>query len=545
VNDVIQADCTCEGEPLVLTPGQACDIAIPVTDGVTTSAGVAALGFDNIGQCATGTNSVWYSYEASCTGTTTVSSSIDLDEPDTQVHVYADCDSMCIATDDDSGNGFTSVVSFETVAGETYYIEWDDRWDDGEFDFEISCAVPFDCPMLELNIGDACDDGNPETEGDVVDANCVCAGIDPCPNPVNDEATGALLNSDGRPWGVPGWDTFDVSCATLSREACDGSSPIADSWYYFVAEAENQGILVRANPMDPNAANADMAVEVYDANLIPLPGMTGGSCPGSRSCFNNVGAGEIERCVPGSLTIGETYYYRVFDANGNDIVTLDTKVKTYADHPIVDGCISDGQPGVGNQFTIAAPADLYNIPPVPVFNVRMIAKDLNGNVVAMTPDHNPLIPGDLTFGLNEFSPALGTDIYTLHAQNEVKMHANGCVSAYWSQAGPGCTVDLSTSSNGANFIGSDVDLNLNFTAYPNPNEGDQVFIQFDQVVDTKQAVVVEIFDMYGKRVHSEEFSNVRNNINTLVTFDQKISSGMYFISLSINETYHIEKLVVE
>ena len=37
-------------------------------------------------------------------------------------------------------------------------------------------GIIFDCPELSLNIGDACDDGNPDTEYDVITNNCECIG---------------------------------------------------------------------------------------------------------------------------------------------------------------------------------------------------------------------------------------------------------------------------------------------------------------------------------------------------------------------------------
>ncbi|MFT7544900.1 MAG: hypothetical protein ACI8YO_001684, partial [Gammaproteobacteria bacterium] len=406
----------------------------------------------------------------------------------------------------------------------------------------IDCS---DCPLLGLNIGDACDDGNSETEGDVVGFDCICTGIDPCPSPVNDESAGALMNTANNIWGVPGWDTFDVACATLSRESCDGSIPLADTWYSFVAQAENQGILVRANPSDPIAAISDMAVELYDATPNPLSGLGGGNCVVSRSCFNNYGDGQIERCVPSGLTIGDTYYYRVYDANGGDVTIVDTKVKTYADHTILDGCIIIDPIDFSYEWTIVAPIALYNIPPVPVFNVRMVIKDLSGSVVAMTPSHDPSTAGELTFNFGEFATALGAGNYTIHAQNEVKMHANGCVSAFWSQTGTGCALGIGTTAIAFNFTEGTADLNLNFTAYPNPNAGDQAYIKFDQVIDTNQDVIVEIFNMYGKKVHSEQFANAGSDINRMITFDQKLTSGMYFINLSVNETIMIEKLIIE
>ena len=40
----------------------------------------------------------------------------------------------------------------------------------------INIVVPLDCPALGLNIGDACDDGNPSTKNDTVTDNCECVG---------------------------------------------------------------------------------------------------------------------------------------------------------------------------------------------------------------------------------------------------------------------------------------------------------------------------------------------------------------------------------
>ncbi len=47
----------------------------------------------------------------------------------------------------------------------------------------VECNL-FDCPNLGANIGDACDDGNPNTQNDAVQANCVCVGVPifDCPN---------------------------------------------------------------------------------------------------------------------------------------------------------------------------------------------------------------------------------------------------------------------------------------------------------------------------------------------------------------------------
>ncbi|NNK87519.1 MAG: VCBS repeat-containing protein, partial [Flavobacteriaceae bacterium] len=86
----------------------------------------------------------WYRYTPSISTYTTISSdSNTLTQnagKDTRVHIYSgSCGSLsCIDGDDDSGGGFTSVVGFNATAGETYYIAWDDRWDESGFDFLVS-----------------------------------------------------------------------------------------------------------------------------------------------------------------------------------------------------------------------------------------------------------------------------------------------------------------------------------------------------------------------------------------------------------------------
>ena len=67
-----------------------------------------------------------------------------------------------------------------------------------------------DCPNLNLNIGDPCDDGDASTTGDVVLADCTCVGtptgLNDC-GPVNWEAVEVVNNSQADVW-IPitnGW----------------------------------------------------------------------------------------------------------------------------------------------------------------------------------------------------------------------------------------------------------------------------------------------------------------------------------------------------
>ncbi|MBT8288821.1 MAG: T9SS type A sorting domain-containing protein [Flavobacteriaceae bacterium] len=90
----------------------------------------------------------WYRYTPTVSSYITISTDSNIltqnSGIDTRVHVYTgSCGSLvCLAGDDDSGGGFTSIVGFDVVSGETYYIAWDDRWDESGFDFQLSEGSP-------------------------------------------------------------------------------------------------------------------------------------------------------------------------------------------------------------------------------------------------------------------------------------------------------------------------------------------------------------------------------------------------------------------
>jgi len=161
INDVLVSLDECVGMVVIFDP--ICEDAIVIIGpGIYQDPG-PSNGFDAALGCFSGdaTHASWYSYTASLSGVATVSSSVDLDQPDTRVSIYTgECDELfCVASDDDSGVQFTSEVSFSVELGETYYIEWDDRWDDSAFDFILSVMEEVDegplCPTLNLPVDEA------------------------------------------------------------------------------------------------------------------------------------------------------------------------------------------------------------------------------------------------------------------------------------------------------------------------------------------------------------------------------------------------------
>ncbi|HMO41084.1 MAG TPA: cohesin domain-containing protein [Saprospiraceae bacterium] len=106
-----------------------------------------------------------------------------------------------------------------------------------------SLACPPDCPSLMANIGDACDDGDPNTENDMVNSNCECEGTPVSANAINlnlsankdttvcgDTVTVAVTISDytnlgGLSFSI-NFDTAALEYIGYEEIALDGENPV-------------------------------------------------------------------------------------------------------------------------------------------------------------------------------------------------------------------------------------------------------------------------------------------------------------------------------
>ena len=113
----------------------------------------------------------WYIYTPNEDYLTTITSDLEVnDDLDTRFHVYqGSCgDLSCVAGDDDSGDGYLSVTSFYVYAGESYYIAWDDRWENQSFEFQLIESDPPPVPPFGFTVEDVSTFGS---ERGLVDMN--------------------------------------------------------------------------------------------------------------------------------------------------------------------------------------------------------------------------------------------------------------------------------------------------------------------------------------------------------------------------------------
>lgn len=149
----------------------------------------------------------------------------------------------------------------------------------------------------------------------VASLNCV-----PLTVAANDECTGALpavWNTTCNPI------TGTVDDATQSLAGCSGTAN-DDVWYSFVA-TNTTGVIEVAG-----SASFDPVIELFDA------------CAGnSLNCIdNNFGLGTVESSIMTGLTIGNTYYVRIYDAGLGIPATTDFTLCIYdvPPPPVNDDC---------------------------------------------------------------------------------------------------------------------------------------------------------------------------------------------------------------
>ena len=136
--------------------GESCNEAIEITAGSYTVDGINGDEFElNCTEYdASNGELLWFSYTPDQDYLVTVTTDlIENDGLDTRFHVYSgNCEDLqCVSGDDDSGDGYLSYASFFGYSGITYFIAWDDRWGDENFEFYLEESDPPPPPPFDFN----------------------------------------------------------------------------------------------------------------------------------------------------------------------------------------------------------------------------------------------------------------------------------------------------------------------------------------------------------------------------------------------------------
>ncbi len=107
--------------------------------------------------------------------------------------------------------------------------------------------------------------------------------------------------------------------------------------------------------------------------------------------------------------------------------------------------------------------------------------------------------------------------------------------------GGGQNMATDGSSFGSAQDGSPGQLRL----YPNPNNGEQLFLSIDMVKEGVEKVNVDIFDTFGKRVNASTIAVNEGFVNTTLDLNGSLAAGMYIVNITAGDDTYTERLVIQ
>ncbi|MCB9163298.1 MAG: T9SS type A sorting domain-containing protein [Flavobacteriales bacterium] len=84
-----------------------------------------------------------------------------------------------------------------------------------------------------------------------------------------------------------------------------------------------------------------------------------------------------------------------------------------------------------------------------------------------------------------------------------------------------------------------------FTMYPNPNRGDQLFLNLSNVQEGVNTVNVDIYDLTGKRVAARTIAVQDGFVKTNLELNGDLSGGMYMVNITSGDKTYTERLVIQ
>ncbi|HPF91444.1 MAG TPA: GEVED domain-containing protein, partial [Flavobacteriales bacterium] len=84
-----------------------------------------------------------------------------------------------------------------------------------------------------------------------------------------------------------------------------------------------------------------------------------------------------------------------------------------------------------------------------------------------------------------------------------------------------------------------------FTMYPNPNRGDQLFLNLSKVQEGVNTVNVDVYDLTGKRVMARTIAVQDGFVKTNLELNGDLSGGMYMVNITSGDKTYTERLVIQ
>jgi hypothetical protein len=131
----------------------------------------------------------------------------------------------------------------------------------------------------------------------------------------------------------------------------------------------------------------------------------------------------------------------------------------------------------------------------------------------------------LKWNSNIAPPLLNGSTYNV----EINVKVNGVYTGFCPST---CTITI---DNGGGSSGErTISTGSTTTLWPNPVRDGQVHLNIDGLAISEHQVAVDVRDVYGKLVYSQEFSNTGEHFNTLLQLPGMVVTGVYMVNITVD-----------
>jgi hypothetical protein len=546
-NTVITSDCECIGDPI--PTGTLCQNAIPITQNPLSidyynptfepflpfyhtindiPPFLDSLGSGPFTQGCYAAKDVVFSFTPEVDKFVDITASITDSNVEPNITILTGCPFTTAHVAEGCGteNFFVKKIeNFHALADTTYYILIDGQPQLPGFDFNVDPLIQVVqktfCPDLAAFQFDPCDDGNPNTTGETINEDCECEVDGPqpgdfCQNAIPIQPSADLFGS-----------SLNLNTEELSNspfDYCLGSSQQrVDTWLKFEILSSVMAIKVQG------AGDFDAVLEVWKNGC-------NGFVQNQLACQNDKGPGQAEIVIlDEDLIIGNTLKFRVYhtssdppqNKNFSASVTFVPKLQL-----VDDDCVND----------------LYALSDTLRIDVSEFSLPVKNWVFAFQELETPfqtyfrLSPNGKRPGirLNQVPPL------ELGRSYEVKVRPifNGGIEGDF---GEPCEISIAVEEIGlaeVNGTGNNDTEDLTIELYPNILTGTAVTLELNNLYGSHQEVLVEVYDLYGKKVHYALLGINGSHMTSVLSLPE-LDSGIYLVYVLMNKTrVGAKKLVI-
>jgi hypothetical protein len=141
-----------------------------------------------------------------------------------------------------------------------------------------------------------------------------------------------------------------------------------------------------------------------------------------------------------------------------------------------------------------------------------------------------------------------TSVIGLIAGDTYQVQVLGGSGGLIGEYGTACEITIAGEADligGFNGDSEELNSSVEIELYPNPTTGEEVMMNLSNLSQEQQEVMVEVYDLYGKKIHAEILGNNGSQMNAVIRLPE-LASGIYTVNVVVNEErVGAKKLVVQ